>query len=375
MKDGKSICDQPSPDTSVRSSATMPKRSLDIGKYDLATMPSDKVQRKTERSHEENQERAYIAASRRADRSIEARVQSARMASEIHKKRTGKGFRITEEIVMKEEMYEEEEDEFPRSYRLLGSHMQTSSPEMNFKVEAYLSNRVAMSALLARTNDDWRENEINRLFAQSFPNIGKQAQQMSQRMSNPEFPGQTIQRDPSSQSPVSPTFNPVNYQQQTTPPIEQHRRSMSYVAPSEPTSQDGAVSPPALTPGSNSAETPRTWSTPSMSHSVAGNFNPNESAFTTELPPEAKMLMGGVDMSHAFTQNMYNQDWMNQGQQYYDSEIPRAVKLEDAEHDPYPDLFDSTAPSMKWDPMAQNPNPVDDSWESFIDDNAWGNDK
>ncbi|KAI9147771.1 hypothetical protein HJFPF1_12802 [Paramyrothecium foliicola] len=359
----------------------MPKRSLDIGKFDMASMPSDKVQRKTERSHEENQERAYIAASRRADRSIEARVQSARMASEIHKKRTGKGFRITEEIVMKEEMYEEEEDEFPRSYRLLGSHMQTSSPEMNFRVEAYLSNRVAMSALLARTNDDWRENEINRLFAQSFPNVGKQAQQMSQRMSNPEYPGQTVQREDASQSPISPTFSHVNYQQQpATTTQAQHRRSTSCVAPSEPTSQDGGVSPPALTPGSNgshSAETPRTWSTPSLSHTMPTAYNTTESPFTTELPAEAKMLLGGVDMNNAFTQSLYGQDWMNQAPYYDGSEVPRAVKMEETEQEPYPDLFDNNnaIPSLKWDPMAQSGGAVDDSWESFIDDAAWRNDK
>lgn len=57
----------------------------------------------------QNQERAYIAASRRTDRSLEARYQSALMASAIHKKRTGKGFRVTHEIVQSEDMYEEEE--------------------------------------------------------------------------------------------------------------------------------------------------------------------------------------------------------------------------------------------------------------------------
>jgi hypothetical protein len=306
-------------------------------------------------------------------------VQSARMASEIHKKRTGKGFRITEEIVMKEEMYEEEEDEFPRSYRLLGSHMQTSSPEMNFKVESYLSTRMAMSALLAQNNDDWRENEINRLFAQSFPNVGKQAQHMPQPMPNPEHPGQKMSPEASTRSPVSPTFNPVTYQPQTMSPTEQHKRSMSYVAPSEATSHDGTVSPPALTPGSNSVETPRTWSTPRMAHAApaAETFNPQESSFTTELPMEAKMLLGGgMDMNQAFSANMCGQDWLNQGQ-YYDQGMPRSVKYEEAEPEAYPDLdlFGNTTPAMKWDSLSQNANHVDDSWESFIDDNAWTSDK
>ncbi|KAK3953258.1 hypothetical protein QBC32DRAFT_313122 [Pseudoneurospora amorphoporcata] len=68
------------------------------------------------RSHEANQERAYVAASRRSDRSLEARIQSARLASEIHKKRTGKGFKITTEAVLNDAMYEEEDE--PRTARL-----------------------------------------------------------------------------------------------------------------------------------------------------------------------------------------------------------------------------------------------------------------
>ncbi|CAG8603365.1 2614_t:CDS:2, partial [Gigaspora rosea] len=56
---------------------------------------------------EKNQERAYIAASHRGDRSMEARIESARKASEIHKKRTGKALRITPEDVRNEEMYQE----------------------------------------------------------------------------------------------------------------------------------------------------------------------------------------------------------------------------------------------------------------------------
>ncbi|RUO95440.1 hypothetical protein BC936DRAFT_144017 [Jimgerdemannia flammicorona] len=43
----------------------------------------------------ENQERAYIAASHRTDRNIEARMESARKASEIHKRRTGKALLVT----------------------------------------------------------------------------------------------------------------------------------------------------------------------------------------------------------------------------------------------------------------------------------------
>ncbi|KAJ5852098.1 uncharacterized protein N7529_011483 [Penicillium soppii] len=64
------------------------------------------------RSREENQERAFIAASRRKDRSLDARLESANRASMLHKKRTGKGFHITKDIVEKEAMYEEVDERY-----------------------------------------------------------------------------------------------------------------------------------------------------------------------------------------------------------------------------------------------------------------------
>ncbi|KAI0397986.1 hypothetical protein F5Y17DRAFT_257477 [Xylariaceae sp. FL0594] len=142
----------------------MPKRSYstsDIMQSDGSAPPA-KAQ-KSGRSHEENQERAYIAASRRADRSIEARVQSARMASEIHKRRTGRALKVSEEIVLKEEMYEEVEDDIPRGYRNLTAHLQTGSPELNMRISALVAARSANSAAASRYH------EINRLFSEAFP--------------------------------------------------------------------------------------------------------------------------------------------------------------------------------------------------------------
>lgn len=42
---------------------------------------------------------------------MEARIESARKASDIHKKRTGKALRITPEDVRNEEMYQEIDSE------------------------------------------------------------------------------------------------------------------------------------------------------------------------------------------------------------------------------------------------------------------------
>lgn len=52
---------------------------------------------------------AYVAASRRHDRGIPARLESARRASELHKRRTGRALKITESAVMNEDMYEEDD--------------------------------------------------------------------------------------------------------------------------------------------------------------------------------------------------------------------------------------------------------------------------
>lgn len=325
----------------------------------------------TERSHEENQERAYVAASRRADRSIEARVQSARMASEIHKKRTGKGFRITEEIVLKEEMYEEEDDDLPRSYRLLGPNMQTASPEMNLKVEAYLADKVAMSALLASTNDEWRENEINRLFAQSFPNAGQQAQRISQHMSTKHL--HHVQQ----QGPlIPPNFQPVTYQ----PRVHDHKRtpSMSAMSPISPSGlpyYDEAMSPnAAVTPGSIS-DTSRTH----VSHngsvvSPATPMDPNSiSAFTTELPPEANMLIGGVGMYDAFDNDAFNTtDWTKATQFYGDLPYTRLDKTADGHFTiPQECYSEEMTNTMPWD----STNVPDEPWDTFINDNAYASDQ
>ena len=49
-----------------------------------------------ERSQEENQERAYIAASRRQDRDFKQRLESLQKASDLHFARTGRRFEITQ---------------------------------------------------------------------------------------------------------------------------------------------------------------------------------------------------------------------------------------------------------------------------------------
>lgn len=124
------------------------------------TIPATKAL-KTERTHEENQERGHIAASRRRDRSLEARVESARRASEIHKRRTGRSLRVTEQDVVNEGKYEEKDDDLPMQYRRLTAHLETGSADFNRRLSAFLTNHVAMRSDL--------DQAISNSYAQQYP--------------------------------------------------------------------------------------------------------------------------------------------------------------------------------------------------------------
>ncbi|KAK5695627.1 hypothetical protein LTR17_024530 [Elasticomyces elasticus] len=99
---------------------------------------------KMERTHEENQERAYIAASRRSDRGLEARFESVKRASKIHKHWTGRSLRVTEQDVINEEIYEEERDNLPTQYRRMTAYLQNANADFNERCQSYLFNHVPM---------------------------------------------------------------------------------------------------------------------------------------------------------------------------------------------------------------------------------------
>jgi hypothetical protein len=69
---------------------------------------------------------------------LEARIQSARRASKIHKKRTGRALRITEQDVINEEIYAEEDDGLSTQYQRLNAHLNTTSVTFNKKLHDYI---------------------------------------------------------------------------------------------------------------------------------------------------------------------------------------------------------------------------------------------
>lgn len=182
---------------------------------------------KTERTHEENQERAYIAASRRSDRSLEARVESARRASEIHKRRTGRSLRVTEQDVVNEEMYEEEDDDLPMQYRRLTAHLQTSNADFDRRLAAYLTNHVAMRTALGQAVSGINQQQQPYPNAAQFADQSQQFQQNNFMFTNPN----NSMMPPQNQSPSMQRQSPFPQSSQAF--RNMHNRSASIASPNE----------------------------------------------------------------------------------------------------------------------------------------------
>jgi hypothetical protein len=227
----------------------------------------------TERTHEENQERAYIAASRRSDRSIEARVQSARAASELHRKRTGKGFKITEDIVIKEEMYEEEDDDIsPSIQRFLAGSAGASSVGPQFS--AYLSGELSMRL-------QWleRERDIDQRFREQFPHFPTAISQNS------------TWRDPF--MPAVPAYAQQQQQQQQQQQTQQQQQGQGSTeldrrASLPPTSPHATAPVPAWNPGHQARH----------SYSAAA-IAEDDQPFTSVLPRNVQQIVGAGDLDES----------------------------------------------------------------------------
>lgn len=112
-----------------------------------------------------NRERAHIAASRRSDRSLEARYQSALMASELHKSRTGKALRISHEIVAKDEMYEEDDFILPESRRWSPERIERTAMS---RTNTYIASLIAKRACVPNLSQQSQGLRISQ-FAQTMP--------------------------------------------------------------------------------------------------------------------------------------------------------------------------------------------------------------
>ena len=251
-------------------------------------------------------------------------MESARRASEIHKRRTGRSLRVTEQDVVNEEMYEEEDDDLPMQYRRLTAHLQTGSADFNRRLSAYLTNHVAMRSAL--------DQAITNSYAQQYPNAPQFAhnhsmypspfmpqtmpQTYSQPYPSPGTPGYrpshpsrsaSVSHAPTS---FSPSEIPKSSPTQSLPQLDHRRTSASsksssnspHGAPATPNSLQTRPGLPQTStvykikqenPVSQQMRAPPTHS-PTQQQQPPFNMAgyPGISPFSTSLPPESQMLLG-----------------------------------------------------------------------------------
>lgn len=230
---------------------------------------------------------------------------------------------MTEQDVINEEMYEEEDDDLPLQYRRLTAHLQTGSADFNRRLAAYLTNQVAMRSAM--------EHMVNNSYQPQYPgapqyqqNLNMFQSPMMPQHSNPHSPMSSYRQQPYP-SPHHPNFRAMHGraystaavpQQQHTPPTP--HQSMDHRRMSTP----GAI-PPSSTPINTDGIKPdpdygRQTQSATMPN---GNFAPlwqDMGPFTTSLPPEAQQMLGpALDPHDPFQAMMMNGSEHYNNSSYY----------------------------------------------------------
>jgi hypothetical protein len=243
--------------------------------------------------------------------------------------------------VINEEMYEEEDDDLPMQYRRLTAHLQTGSADFNRRLNAYLTNQVAMRSALGQgiINAYAQDLQQNPQFAQPYfpsPMLSHQPQMMRPTMQPPM---------PQPSSPIVQRHTPYpspRPQQQGFQP--QHARSVSLAVPPqgsassqsspviapnperraslpvvktegvklEPTDESRTpLSAPAVSPHQRPTFPRGTFSQPSPYAQIPQNnynmppFGGGFNAFSMQLPQETQQMLYGSGMPNdAFTAMM-----------------------------------------------------------------------
>lgn len=292
--------------------------------------------------------RAYIAASRRSDRSLEARVESARRASEIHKRRTGRSLRVTEQDVINEEMYEEEDDDLPLQYRRLTAHLQTGSADFNRRLAAYLTNQVAMrSAMEQMVNNPYPSPYGNPQYPQTASNMFPSP--MMQNMVSSPMP--TYGRAAPYPSPHQPNFRQLHSRAYSmagpSPQMSNPRQSMDHRRMSTP----GTVQPNAPRQIDTSGETDSEYARQTQSATLPPAQYPSMwqgmAPFTTALPPESQQMLGpALDPNDPFqAQLMSGSENFTNMAGYPWGDVSHGVKGMPVHPSAYPGMSATLAPS------------------------------
>lgn len=174
------------------------------------------------------QRRAYIAASRRSDRSLDARIESARRASEIHEQRTGRPLRVTKVDVLNEEMYEEIIP-LPAGYRNSIAAPPAQDADFDRRFLAYLSSHLATRGALSQAASSCWQGDLSSRSAPSMFLNGSHPPTPFQQQTDQQPAAWDIDlhRDAMTQAPnkyrrapyplTIPSRSPTRHQQTTSP--------------------------------------------------------------------------------------------------------------------------------------------------------------
>lgn len=197
-------------------------------------------------------------------------------------------------------MYEEIEDDLPRSYKLLAPHLQTGSPEFNNRVNAYLVTHTAMATAA-------KYHEVNKMFSEAFPRAASFSYPTQNSLFTP--PMNKRHSEPSISGSVSPATRHHSVSASST--SHNTDRLMS-----EGPSGHAPLSYPTThtSVATTSTDAMKSPSSPcSMSLSDMLDLPLHEqatrrptSSFTSELPREVKM-MANIDMSNPMTMHFFGE--------------------------------------------------------------------
>jgi hypothetical protein len=311
---------------------------------------------------------------------------------------------------MKEEMYEEEDDDLPRHYRALAAHLQTSSPDMNSRLSAYLTGQVAMASMA-------RQKEVDKLFAESFPNAARMGQQMQQsaylqglQTSSPQ-PTSAPSFKAAVQPPTSSNFGDRSqavHRSSSLSAVHSHSSGSSYKRSPKSQKRPSVDSPPVLSPASghtdaSSSSTPTPEFAPSQQYQQqyhthiapqalsGGNLDqPHfQSSFTSELPNDAKLL-ANIDVHDPLAGAFYGMPQMSDSDNFdyaqfnttqSNTSVPddgSISKQLNAYGAPPTDYFHAMQPQSKYLDILGQASRIGtpgggegDSWDNWIDENQW----
>ncbi|CAK7197818.1 hypothetical protein SEUCBS139899_000467 [Sporothrix eucalyptigena] len=241
-----------------------------------------------------NRERAYVAASRRTDRTIEARIVSAQMASRYHLRLYGRALRINEEVVRGDGIYEEIEDAEDKKRRLqLGDLTEEEQRTLASAPPGTEQYNIAQKLK--------READVNREFEQLYSGVyaqmqmrNRQQQQQAAMMPHGQIPPDAFQPGQLQQVPVPPLVPPAQTMQQLQ--WQQQQEQQAFHMQQQQYQQPQFVSGP-----------PQMFSSPQNQHATvvpsAGVYQQHPPAGPATMSPQSQ-YSNGVDNNGVSPQPM-----------------------------------------------------------------------